>query len=97
MLLRLVGTLITTYLMPLFNPEVRAALEDVLPIAERYVRSYILAELPGTKKRELTSALIWQELERLGKDDGIVQADIDQAIQLAYYRLGLDKAKRGEA
>ena len=97
-LLRLAGALVAKYLMPLFNPEVRSALEVVLPIAQRYVRQYVgNPTLPGTKKRELASDLIWEELKRIGKEAGIVQADVDQGIQLAYYNLGLDKAKREAA
>ena len=96
-LLRLAGALVAKYLMPLFNPEVRGALEAVLPIAERYVVQLIPSKKPGTKKRELASDLIWEELERIGKEAGVVQADVDQAIQLAYYKLGLDQPKRGSA
>jgi hypothetical protein len=96
-LLRLAGALVARYLMPLFSPEVRTALETVLPIADRYVVQLIPDRKSGTKKRDLASGLIWEELNRAGKADGVVQADVDQAIQLAYYRLGLDKPKRGAA
>lgn len=96
-LLKLAGALVAKYLMPLFSDEVRGALEVVLPIAERYVVQFIPDRKSGTRKRELASGLVWEELNRIGKADGIVQADIDQAIQLAYYRLGLDKQKRGAA
>ena len=94
-LLKLAGALIARYVFPLFSPEIRSALEVVTPIAERYMRAYITHDLPGSKKKQLVSDLVWGELKRIGKEAGIVQADVDQAIQLAYYTLGLDKAKRG--
>jgi hypothetical protein len=96
-LLKLAGALVAKYLMPLFDPKVRGALEAVLPLAERYVHALIPTSDPGARKRELASGLVWEELNRTSKSDGVVQADVDQAIQLAYYRLGLDKPKRGAA
>lgn len=89
----LAGEILTQYILPLLDTKRKDLLAKLAPIAERWVKAVEEnTDRSGVEKKDQASVQIWAELAGMGLSyPAVRQADIDNAIQLAFTKLGLDR------
>ena len=86
----LFGQILSTFLIPFAQKEVKDVLSKILPITEHWVEALSTTDLPGAEKAKQV-ALNVQTAVTSAKIDGVTKGIIDTAIQLAWLKLGLNK------
>lgn len=89
-LIPIAGEIITRYLVPLLNKQTRPLLEQVLPVAERWVAAVETTGMSGIEKQLAATREILTELKTDGITD-ISKGLVHTAIQLALVKLGYIK------
>lgn len=90
LLVPLLGQVITTYLIPMLNKTVKPKMEQILPVAERWVAAVETTGMSGLEKKVAATTQI---IAQLKTEQGLVDIEkglIDTAIQLAWLKLGLN-------
>ena len=86
----LFGQILSAFLIPFAQKEVKDVLSKILPITEHWVKSLETTGLPGAEKAKQV-ALNVQTAVTQAKIDGVTKGIIETAIQLAWLKLGLNK------
>lgn len=91
-LLKILGDVLTQYVLPLIKPTVKTDIEKYLPVAEKWVKAVETLGVPGARKYVDAFNAIDAELKKAGVDSPL-EGLIDTAIQLAWVKLGLNERK----